>query len=158
MGELRAASRRLEPAFRYRTIQGSNCCVRRAICCCCNAMMVRIESHMQQPRSVLSRNLFRFGIPPDSFRIDEAVTNRSSLKPLRSRQNDHVSASWVEHVAASIDGRSRHHGATRSFPMSDNPAQLRRYIARPCSRGLFNRTHWVATAHGPFQLTAFGPK
>jgi len=50
-------------------------------------MMVRIESHMQQPRCVLSRNLFRFGIPPDSFRSTKPVTNRSSLRPLRSRQN-----------------------------------------------------------------------
>ena len=100
MGGLRPRAGVLSRLSITERIQESNCCVPRSICRCCNAMMVRIESHMQQPRSVLSRNLFRFGIPPDSFRIDEAVTNRSSLKPLRSRQNDHLLGSWVEHAKA----------------------------------------------------------
>ncbi len=67
-GRTPVPSRRVEPLSITERIQESNCCVPRSICRCCNAMMVRIEPLMQQPRCVRSASFTSVWNPAGSLR------------------------------------------------------------------------------------------
>ena len=80
-GRTPAPSRRVEPAFHYRWIQESNCCVPRSICRCCNAMMVRIEPLMQQPAVCPICELY-FGLESGGQSATMNAAARSSVQPV----------------------------------------------------------------------------